>query len=1420
MAELYIHIPGGEQLSIVPEASSSQDWALMGDNKLSLSFQRYECLILPAGAWCEFDGVIFYLLQEYKPTMIHSHLWQYNVAFVDGASWLGVTTALKTIDGEDAPLFTLTAPAAEHAAIIVSNLNRRLGTTMWKVGSVIDTPNITIEYTGKYCGAVLQEIVDDQNTEWWGDGPTLNIRRAEFGSLIELGYRDGLLGDINVTQADNMSSYRTLYPVGSTRNILPTEYGHDRLQLPNGQRSVMMNPAGVAELVEEAAFAGIYPRYKGKVTGVSTSIGQSNDGSQYLIYIVADTAIPFNPNEYEMPGLVKHITFQSGELMGAEFEVNYHPASNEFELITQFQENGSQLPGGMLIPQVGDEYVVWNISMPAEYYPLAEQELLEAAESFAAASTRESNVYKVKLDYIDVQERGLSLRPGQKVRLHSVDYFPEQGYYDSRITRVTRPVNYPGEYTIDVSAVRVVGSLTRLQTSLAAATTKVNSLSNTVQTVVQTVSNAVTLTGNQRVKGVKDFVDGVRVNGSPVIEYDPVINTWLFRGNILAEGGMAAFSNIKGFTPSTITDAVLIDNRTIKQGADGLLYVDLNEVGGGGSGGGSVDPSQLEAYLKPYAKTADVASTYATIASLSAVTSRLNDFLSGSDTDAIINKWSELEKFLAGLAETDDLATILSGKANKATTLAGYGITDAYTKSHIDSNFVTIGTKQEITGEKDFVGGFKVNGGLVEYNATLKTWVFNGDLLVTGGMAAFSNISGFKPSAITDAVLIDDRTIKRNADGLLYAVDQGAGGINEDQLANYLTTNGYLTGITGKMVTDALGYTPLSTTGTAASAYLLKAIIGSSLVANTWNSSDGLSVSGWNTDGGWNTKYGTSLNISGFNTWRHRLGFNTNGVIEHWAAINTTTMSKVGDIAYVADIPTKLSQLTDDVFSGKVLALEIAKIGYGKANSWPLELFSTNSYTGIAFTCSDGTAHLRFMGGSKWGVTSAGWTAAYDLLHSGNYSEYALPKDGTAVAATTLKTSTGYMYARAFNVDKIVDIGADATFQGYSTYIDGMYIRFRYGSANATAMQIGTDGNVAIGGTTADELLHVYGVAKATLLKSAQGYTLTSSAATYCGLIPNNIITGSGNATDFWLYNTTDIKYQAANHYFVGGNVAIGGTTASEKLHVYGNLLATGSLKLGTYNRTRIIENPFAAHGMTLADGNNNPLITVSYYQDHAYVFNYKNSNENSGIVFYDDGRVAVEVAENFRIKSKNANLSGIDIGASDTDIWQISHRGSFSNNELHFYHNANGTWSKSVLSLSVNGDVATGGNLLINGALTMNYSSDERLKQNIRKVNASKILMSLGGVWQYEYIDSEVQKNSVYDGTHFGLIYQNVKGKSLDKMCHKREDGFGTLNYLDTNFISLVAGATMENISEVEKLKKENKTLRKRVEQLEKRIA
>ena len=62
--------------------------------------------------------------------------------------------------------------------------------------------------------------------------------------------------------------------------------------------------------------------------------------------------------------------------------------------------------------------------------------------------------------------------------------------------------------------------------------------------------------------------------------------------------------------------------------------------------------------------------------------------------------------------------------------------------------------------------------------------------------------------------------------------------------------------------------------------------------------------------GGYNTGYGTTLDIS-HSTWYQRLAFDTqqtNGKqrIEYFSGINTDTLTKIGDLAYLSDIPTSL----------------------------------------------------------------------------------------------------------------------------------------------------------------------------------------------------------------------------------------------------------------------------------------------------------------------------------------------------------------------------------------------------------------------------------------------------------------------------------------------------------------------------------
>ena len=149
-----------------------------------------------------------------------------------------------------------------------------------------------------------------------------------------------------------------------------------------------------------------------------------------------------------------------------------------------------------------------------------------------------------------------------------------------------------------------------------------------------------------------------------------------------------------------------------------------------------------------FARQQDFGTLNNTVTQLS---NKLNNFLEGSDADNIINKWKELEAFLDGLTESDNLAELLALKADKTitisagtgltgggnlsanrtlslattgvkagtytkvtvdtygrvtvgdnpTTLAGYGITDA----------VTLTTAQTISGQKTFTKNILMNSG-------------------------------------------------------------------------------------------------------------------------------------------------------------------------------------------------------------------------------------------------------------------------------------------------------------------------------------------------------------------------------------------------------------------------------------------------------------------------------------------------------------------------------------------------------------------------------------------------------------------------------------------------------------------------------------------------------------------------------------
>lgn len=446
--------------TLVPDSSSTHHEEVGGDDYLSVSLDSQECVTLELNDWTVWEGRKFWCVETYTPKQTGRRKWTYSVKLYGAASLIKQALMLNT---EDSPVFSYTATAREHVALVVKNLNRWMGgITDWKVGKVEATGNIVVDYSeGVYGNDALKKIADEAGTEWWIEGMTVNVCRCERGDEVTLGYGNGLLS-IERDSADNVKFFTRLFPIGSSRNIDPEKYGSSRLLLPSRATYVERNTElGIVEHFEQTAFQEIYPRRTGKVSSVRKETKKGDDGKPFDIYYFTDGEMNFDPNKYEIGGLVKRVTFQTGQLAGLGndedgehyFEVNYNSETREFELITIWPyDDDTQVPGGVLEPKAEDTYILWNVRMPDEYYPIAEEEYATAVEKYMDEHCLDKSVYKCSTDYVALKKRGVVPCMGQRVRLES-DRFFASGYRESRITVVDQKLERPTEADIEISDV-------------------------------------------------------------------------------------------------------------------------------------------------------------------------------------------------------------------------------------------------------------------------------------------------------------------------------------------------------------------------------------------------------------------------------------------------------------------------------------------------------------------------------------------------------------------------------------------------------------------------------------------------------------------------------------------------------------------------------------------------------------------------------------------------------------------------------------------------------------------------------------------------------------------------------------------------------------------------------------------------------
>lgn len=298
-------------------------------------------------------------------------------------------------------------------------------------------------------------------------------------------------------------------------------------------------------------------------------------------------------------------------------------------------------------------------------------------------------------------------------------------------------------------------------------------------------SKYVTIDTEQEITALKHFTAGLSVGESKKKIYEE--NGVVYIDADVAVTGAMTFYASAGRSVSTIMDGVTVDEETITKGSDNVLRIKNAGAGSSfdenamwsalsGSSDNQINKSHLTNALAGYATESWVtgkgyateswvtSKNYATTEALNSVSNKLNDFLEGSDTDNIINKWKELEAFLSGMAETDNLAEILETKADK---------------KYVDSTFVTLGTKQTITGEKTFssvlnTAAIKASGAITAPSLAASDWVtiagiklrkledgaliLEGNLALTGALTMYATgAQGF--DTIYDGLPIDNDTI-------------------------------------------------------------------------------------------------------------------------------------------------------------------------------------------------------------------------------------------------------------------------------------------------------------------------------------------------------------------------------------------------------------------------------------------------------------------------------------------------------------------------------------------------------------------------------------------------------------------------------------------------------------------------------------
>lgn len=491
-------ISGAIQLTTLINEGCKRKFTLMKEDYIMLKFSLENPIYFKLGSYVECNFGLFEMCDLQKPAFnTNTAGYDYELR-LDAYYWKWKNKIFKytpETTGQEAS-WNLTAPLDVQAGIVLRNL-KALGYIykgqdfVFSIDSTVENKSQLMSYDNINILDACFEMAKKWDCECWVTENIIHFGRCESGDAVDFEIGKNVQ---EMSQSESQSTYATrIYAFGSTKNI-PSDYRpvdetvvvngvvQRRLMLPEGTPYIDAYPdMSTEEAVEQVVvFDEVYPRRTGIMSDVTTievtdkveNEDGTTTGEKWNAYRFRDTGVNFS-EKYILPGQELRIRFASGLLNGLEFAVKFNPEGKPEKLeddgwnpdaqlweIVRNEDYGRPLPGDVLFPRNGDEYVLsgWDSTKITELglVGAAEQELKEKTEQYAAKSKIDPSTYGcTMMSGGAYRENGIHnlYSIGQKVNLINKAYF-ENGR-QSRVIGFEFNLDYPFDspvYTVGETA--------------------------------------------------------------------------------------------------------------------------------------------------------------------------------------------------------------------------------------------------------------------------------------------------------------------------------------------------------------------------------------------------------------------------------------------------------------------------------------------------------------------------------------------------------------------------------------------------------------------------------------------------------------------------------------------------------------------------------------------------------------------------------------------------------------------------------------------------------------------------------------------------------------------------------------------------------------------------------------------------------